>query len=111
MASPASPKRKAPAPADPAERNKRVTNLRRRLRRLDRERDKLRDEIGESLFKFTSRCVERGKFPVVVEVKDGYCGACHTKLPYQTLTDLECGELVQCDNCSRILYDPESDGA
>lgn len=91
-----------------AERERQAANLRRRLKRIERELEAIRAQVGESLYTFITRSVEQGKFPIVVPVQDGYCGGCHMKLPLQTLADLRFGGVVQCDNCSRILYDGET---
>lgn len=103
------PAKTAPAPAkQTADHQRQLANLRRRLRRLQREEDDIRQAVGDTLYTFTMRLVQSGKFPAVVRVtEDGYCGGCHVKLPPQTLADLRYGSLTECDSCSRILYDPQ----
>jgi predicted nucleic acid-binding Zn-ribbon protein len=92
------------------DRQRKIANLRRRLRRIERERDTIRRELGDSLFDFTTRCVEHGKFPVVVPVEEEeYCSGCHARLTYQMQADLQAGDISQCDNCSRILYYDKKD--
>ncbi len=43
-------------------------------------------------------------FPIVFEVRDKVCGACNMELPMSVLTQLKNGEVVECDQCGRLLY-------
>lgn len=43
----------------------------------------------------------------VVEVKGGYCSACHVRLRPQAANELRRNEIIfQCESCQRILYYP-----
>jgi len=43
----------------------------------------------------------------VVEVKAGYCSACHVRLRPQAANELRRNEIIfQCESCQRILYFP-----
>lgn len=43
-------------------------------------------------------------YPVVFEVKGDVCGACSMQLSMAALSKLKNGEIVECDQCRRLLY-------
>ena len=43
-------------------------------------------------------------FPVVYAVRDNVCGACNMELPTSVLSRLKNGEIIECDQCGRLLY-------
>lgn len=43
-------------------------------------------------------------FPVVYEVTSHTCGACNMQLSMVELNKLKNGEVIECDQCGRILY-------
>ena len=43
-------------------------------------------------------------YPVLYEVKGNVCGACNMELPMSEMTKLKNGEVVDCDQCGRMLY-------
>ncbi len=47
----------------------------------------------------------------VVDVKGGYCSACHVRLRPQVANDLRRNDLIiQCESCQRFLYTPPPTG-
>jgi len=48
--------------------------------------------------------LKKTKEPAVVIVQQGQCQGCHMTLPIGKWQKAEVGEIVQCSNCSRILY-------
>ena len=40
----------------------------------------------------------------VAKVDNGCCGNCHMRVTLQTITELEKGKVVHCDNCQHMLY-------
>ncbi|MBP5352464.1 MAG: hypothetical protein J6Y91_01700 [Alphaproteobacteria bacterium] len=49
---------------------------------------------------------KRGKkiFPVIYAARDNVCGACNMELPKSVLSRLKGGEVIECDQCGRLLY-------
>ncbi len=43
----------------------------------------------------------------VCAVENGICTRCHMRVTAQTLNQLQKGEVVECDNCQGMLYDPK----
>ena len=48
----------------------------------------------------------RDKGKPVVPIVNGSCGNCSLKVTPQTINEAKKGNLVFCDNCAHILYDP-----
>lgn len=45
-------------------------------------------------------------YPVLYEVKNGICGACRMELSMLDMNKLKNGEVIDCDQCGRMLYMP-----
>ena len=45
-------------------------------------------------------------YPVLYEVKNGICGACRMELSMLDMNKLKNGEVIDCDQCGRLLYMP-----
>ena len=43
-------------------------------------------------------------YPVLYEVKDNVCGACRMELSMSEINKLKNGEIIDCDQCGRLLY-------
>ena len=43
-------------------------------------------------------------FPIVVEAREQYCGACNMELPMAATHKLKSGEVIDCDQCKRMIY-------
>lgn len=43
-------------------------------------------------------------YPVLYEVKGDVCGACRMELSMSEITKLKNGEIIDCDQCGRLLY-------
>ena len=55
----------------------------------------------------TYETVREKRGTAVVEVKGGYCSACHVRLRPQSANELRRNEIIfQCESCQRILYYP-----
>lgn len=75
------------------------------------ERDKIEAELKELAKGVDAPLMERylkkraGKiYPVVYEVRGNVCGACNMELPMSELGKLKNGEVIDCDQCGRLLY-------
>jgi predicted nucleic acid-binding Zn-ribbon protein len=83
----------------------RETNLHRELESLEQDRDKLASAVEPGALHRYERLFKSKGQNVVVGVHKGMCGGCHMKLPAQVLVDCKSQDkLVDCTNCSRILY-------
>ena len=54
------------------------------------------------------RMLASGKGSPVGTIRNGSCSNCNMKNSPQTVMEAKNGELVNCDNCSFFLYDPEA---
>jgi predicted nucleic acid-binding Zn-ribbon protein len=43
-------------------------------------------------------------YPVLYEVRGDVCGACNMQLPMSEMNKLKNGEIIDCDQCGRLLY-------
>jgi uncharacterized protein len=60
----------------------------------------------------TYETVRGRRITAVVEVKGGYCSACHVRLRPQSVNELRKNEIIfQCESCQRILYFPSTTAA
>jgi predicted nucleic acid-binding Zn-ribbon protein len=73
------------------------------LTELKAEREKLAEQIESEAFNIYERIrLTRGQ--AVVKVERGRCLGCHIAVPTSQWQKAKAGDLIQCNNCSRILY-------
>lgn len=66
-------------------------------------RERLAEQIGSEAFNIYERIrLTRGQ--AVVKVERGRCLGCHIAVPTSQWQKAKTGDLIQCNNCSRILY-------
>lgn len=66
-------------------------------------RERLAAQIGSEAFNIYERIrLTRGQ--AVVKVERGRCLGCHIAVPTSQWQKAKTGDLIQCNNCSRILY-------
>lgn len=75
------------------------------------ERNRIEGELKELEKGVDAQLMERYKtkraskiFPIIYEVKDNVCGACNMELPKSVLAGLKNGDVIECDQCGRLLY-------
>lgn len=62
-------------------------------------------KVEPNALRLYQRILNSKKDAAVVRLEHGSCGGCHMKLTTQTVNRAErAPEIVQCDNCGRILY-------
>jgi predicted nucleic acid-binding Zn-ribbon protein len=67
------------------------------------ERNRLAEQIdSEALNVYERIRLARGQ--AVVKVERGRCLGCHITVPTSQWQRAKAGDLIQCNNCSRILY-------
>ncbi len=74
------------------------------ISRLKSEREKLSPGIDRIALKLYERLLAKGTGIPVAEVKDSICSNCHLKLTPHTANQARKDLIVQCDNCSHIIY-------
>ena len=73
------------------------------LAKLRGDRNGLAQQIDSEAFKIYERIrLTRGQ--AVVKVERGRCLGCHITVPTSQWQKAKAGDLIQCNNCSRILY-------
>ena len=60
-----------------------------------------------SILPLYQRLLATGKGEPIGSVRGGRCSNCSLSLPPMTLNEARKGNLVPCDNCSFLLYDPD----
>jgi predicted nucleic acid-binding Zn-ribbon protein len=73
------------------------------LAKLREDRNGLAQQIDSEVFNIYERIrLTRGQ--AVVKVERGKCQGCHITVPTSQWQKAKAGDLIQCNNCSRILY-------
>jgi len=70
---------------------------------LKRERNRLVEQINSEAFNIYER-IRLAMGQAVAKVEKGRCLGCHITVPTSQWQKVRAGDLVQCNNCSRILY-------
>jgi predicted nucleic acid-binding Zn-ribbon protein len=73
------------------------------LAELREERNRLAEQIDPEAFNIYER-IRLARGQAVVKVERGRCLGCHITVPTSQWQKARAGDLIQCDNCSRILY-------
>ncbi|HXZ94366.1 MAG TPA: C4-type zinc ribbon domain-containing protein [Dehalococcoidia bacterium] len=73
------------------------------LAELREERDELAKHIDSEAFNIYER-IRLAQGQAVVKVERGRCLGCHISVPTSQWQKVKAGDLIQCNNCSRILY-------
>ncbi len=68
------------------------------------ELDKLAKEVDPALLKRYQNKRSDKMYPIVYPVRGNVCGACNMELPVAVLDKLKKGEVIDCDQCGRMLY-------
>ena len=81
--------------------------LQARLEDLKKERTELASKIDEDLLDRFDRLFESKGDAAIVAIEHGICTGCHMKVTAATAMHAKAGkEIVSCEQCGRILYDP-----
>jgi predicted nucleic acid-binding Zn-ribbon protein len=81
----------------------RISEIEIALADLKGERNRSAEQIDSEAFNIYERIrLTRGQ--AVVKVERGRCLGCHITVPTSQWQKAKAGDLVQCNNCSRILY-------
>jgi predicted nucleic acid-binding Zn-ribbon protein len=70
---------------------------------LKGERSKLAQQVDAEAFSIYER-IRLARGQAVVKVERGRCLGCHIAVPTSQWQKAKAGDLIQCNNCTRILY-------
>ena len=86
-----------------------TARLERQMEETTPARARLAAEVSPGLLA-TYETVRERRGSAVVEIRGGYCSACHVRIRPQVANDLRRNEIIfQCESCNRILYFPPQD--
>lgn len=71
---------------------------------LETSLTKLAVNIDSNLLEVYKKKRSNKIFPVLYEVRGSVCGACNMELSMLELNKLKNGEIIECDQCGRLLY-------
>ena len=72
--------------------------------RIESELKELEKSVDPALFERYKAKRANKMFPILYEVKGNVCGACNMELPKSVLAGLKNGEVIECDQCGRLLF-------
>lgn len=96
------------AQAQYAENGKKYNDLKASVKgdreRIEAELKTLAKDVDPSLMERYLKKRAGKIFPILFEVRGNVCGACNMELPMSELGKLKNGEVIDCDQCGRLLY-------
>ncbi|MGC8977346.1 MAG: C4-type zinc ribbon domain-containing protein, partial [Candidatus Ratteibacteria bacterium] len=83
-----------------------IENLKKEIEEKKREREELVKRIEFKLYNLYEKIKKTKKDKIaIVKAENGICGGCFMTLPTYIVEKVKRKkEIVQCENCSRILY-------
>ena len=83
-------------------------DLKAKVSELKTKRDLAQYEIQQELLRKYKKILEHRGRTAVAKLTDDSCGGCNMQLPPQVINQIKIQkEIIQCENCSRILYTDE----
>ena len=71
---------------------------------IKKELESLKKDVDPALMDRYLKKRENKIYPILYEVKGGICGACRMELSMLDMNKLEKGQVIDCDQCGRMLY-------
>lgn len=71
---------------------------------IEKELAVLKEKVDPDLMKRYLKKRENKIYPVAYALRGNMCGACNMELPMAVLNKLKNGEIVDCEQCGRLLY-------
>ncbi len=71
---------------------------------IEKELAALKEKVEPSLMERYLKKRAEKIFPVVAEVTDKTCGGCNMELSMSELSKLKSGEIIECDQCRRLIF-------
>ncbi len=86
-----------------------VSEIKEEVLKLKHDKKRFTTQIDLNVLEIYKRLLESDKKgKPVVPILNGACSNCLLKVTPQTMNAARKGAVVQCDNCSHIIYDPDS---
>ncbi|MBQ9338149.1 MAG: hypothetical protein IJS14_12725 [Lentisphaeria bacterium] len=93
--------------AEAAEFKELVEHIKTEAIRLKAEKKQFMPRVELHVLNAYKTILAKDKGPPVVPIRNGSCGYCSMAVPPQEINEARKGQLVFCDNCAHILYDPD----
>lgn len=71
---------------------------------VEKELETLKGKVDGALMERYLKKRANKIYPVLYEVRGDVCGACNMQLPMSEMNKLKNGEIIDCDQCGRLLY-------
>ena len=71
---------------------------------IEKKLAKLKADVDPSIMDRYLKKRSNKIYPVLYEAKGNICGACRMELPMSEVNKLKNGEIIDCDQCGRLLY-------
>lgn len=72
--------------------------------KIEKQLDSLAKQVDASLMERYAKKRAGKIYPVLYEVRGDVCGACNMQLSMAEMNKLKNGEIIDCDQCGRLLY-------
>ncbi len=79
-------------------------SLKEKKENIDKELAELKARVDGALMERYAKKREGKMYPIVYAVRGNSCGACNMELSGAELDKLKKGEVIDCGNCGRMLY-------
>ena len=76
---------------------------------IEKELETLKGKVDKRLMERYLQKRANKIYPIVFPVSGAICGACRMELSMSELTRLKNGEIIDCDQCGRLLYLDKND--
>lgn len=76
--------------------------------RVQAEIDRCRTEITPTVLNRYERLKQRFRKAALAEASGRACSGCRMSIPNTMMTRLQNGLVAVCDNCGRLVYNPDS---
>ncbi|MBE5750198.1 MAG: hypothetical protein E7346_04960 [Clostridiales bacterium] len=74
---------------------------------VEKELEELKAKVDPTLMDRYLKKRANKIYPIVYAARDNVCGACNMELPMSELNRLKNGEIIDCDQCGRLIYQPK----
>lgn len=72
--------------------------------KIEKELSALKDAVDPQLMDRYLKKRNNKIYPVLYAVRGNVCGACNMELPMSEMNKLKNGEIIDCDQCGRMIY-------
>lgn len=74
---------------------------------IEKQLAALKEKVDPALMQRYQKKREGKIYPIVYSTRGNMCGACNMELPMAVLGKLKNGEVIDCDQCGRMIYQPK----